>query len=51
MANSRMRFDAEVRDSERSWSRGEPVKAVSAKPGGASMPMRVSPSWTANGAA
>src|SRR5256885_12311995 len=46
-----MRFDAEVSDSASSCRRGEPVKPVSAKPGGASSPMRVSPTCTANGAA
>jgi hypothetical protein len=43
MANSRIRFDAEVSASASSCSRGEPVKPVSANPGGASSPMRVSP--------
>ena len=46
-----MRFEAEVSDSPSSWSRGEPVNCVSAKPEGASRPMRASPTWTANGAA
>ena len=50
-ANSRMRFEAEVSDSPSSWSRGEPVNCVSAKPEGASRPMRASPTCTANGAA
>src|SRR5262249_13878573 len=51
MAKSRMRFDAEVSDSARSFMRGEPVALAAVKPGGASRATRVSPSCTAKGAA
>src|SRR5258706_6583496 len=50
-ANSRILFEAEVIASANSCSRGEPVKPVSEKPGGASTPMLTSPTWTAKGAA
>src|SRR5688572_24183096 len=46
-----MRLEGEVSDSASSCRRGEPVKLVSAKPGGASRPMRASPTWTAKGVA
>src|SRR5258706_420386 len=46
-----MRFDAGVSASASSCRRGEPVKPVSAKPGGASRPRRTSPICTAKGAA
>src|SRR6185436_3096636 len=44
-------FEGEVSVSASSCRRGEPVKPVSANPGGASSPRRASPTWTANGAA
>src|SRR5436190_22321626 len=45
------RLEAEVSDSASSCRRGEPVKPVSAKPGGASRPSFTSPICTAKGVA